>query len=141
MGDLDREGPGAGIREAIPGILLGSREGDYFQLYDNGKPTHDLDRVAATHTSSWASSRLFPFGVPGRCTAISMGDAGCNLQDLETGRTRAVLTGQEELSGAFTSRRQAVRDAVAASRQREVNVWEVESGKLLRSVPLHLTYI
>ena len=56
------------------------------------------------------------------------------MTDLETGRTRAVLPGQAVLPGAFTP--DGKRLATQSSQARPLNVWEVETGKLLRSVPL-----
>jgi WD40 repeat protein len=128
---------------------LGSGNGSYFQLNDKGKSTLTSlktreARAIPGHYSSF-------FGVPGLCTAVSWDttrtqagritsfEANVTLTDLETGRTRAVLPGQAELSGAFTpdGKRLATQSSRASG---TLNVWEVETGKLLRSAPLPDTF-
>lgn len=61
-----------------------------------------------------------------------------NLMDLETGQTLAGLDDQVALPGAFTAdgKRLATQSRKGPG---ALNVWEVETGKLLRSVPLHFS--
>jgi WD40 repeat protein len=125
-----------------PPLRIG--DGDYFQLDDKGKST--LTSIKTREARAIPGRYSYFFGVPGFCTAVSNGDAGLILTDLETGRTRAVLPGQAllslsitmdgKVSGAFAP--DGKRLAAQSSRhQKALNVWEVETGKLLRSVPLH----
>ncbi len=110
-------------------------ESDYFQLDVTGGSTMTSLK---TREARAVPGHLFPrfyFGVPGRCTAVSMDDTGVILTDLETGRPRAVLRGQAVLFRAFTPDGKLL---ATYSRQgtSALNVWEVETGRLVRTVPL-----
>jgi len=89
----------------------------------------------------------YPFEVPGLRTAASFTSQGTILTDRETGRTRVVPTTGLVLTDLETGRTRAVLPepgspvAFSADGQRlatqdatGLNVWEVETGKLLRSV-------
>ncbi len=135
----------------------GYGNGDYFQLNDH-KGDSTFTSIKTRQTRAIPGRFLCCFGVPGLYTAVSevtsRSQAGrtvgsehnLTLTNLETGRTRAVLPGQDvlpvpvdtlsaygpPLPGAFTpdGKRLATRGTPG------LNVWGVETGKLLRSVPL-----
>jgi len=125
------------------GKSLGS--GEYFQLEDKDKSSVISLKTGEARAIPGHYFPIFYFGVPGRCTAVSNGNAGVIagviLTDPETGRTRAVLPGQEVLPGAFTP--DGMRLATYTGQGQgtpALSVWEVETGKLLRSIPLHCAF-
>jgi WD40 repeat protein len=119
-------------------IPLGSEDGDYFRLDDNAKSTLTSLKTLEARAIPGLYSHLF--GVPGFWTAVShritRSEDNLTLTDLETGRTRAALRGQMVLPGAFTrnGKRLATESLPGPN---ALNVWDVATGKLLRSVPLH----
>jgi len=145
----NREGIGAIVWETATGKALGrykgnpapmrSGDGDYFQLDVKGGSTMTSIKMREARAIPGQLFARFYFGVPGRCTAVSVGDTGVILTDLETGRQRAVLSGQLVLFGAFTPDGKWL---ATCSRQGTpaLSVWEVETGKLLRSIPLHYAF-
>jgi len=72
----------------------------------------------------------------GRRIVVSQQQEHLNLMDLETGRTLADLGDQDALRGAVTAdgKRLATRSRRGPD---AVNVWEIETGKLLRSIRLY----
>ena len=146
------EGIGAILWETATGKVIGrykgmlpeqSEDGEYLKVNDQGTTLISLK----THEARTFSKVRFHmiFGVHGRQTAATspiMVDArsggsvfDLTLTDLETGRTRAVLHDQEVLTGAFTSNGKRL---ATLSRQspHSLTVWDVETGKAVRSVPL-----
>ena len=127
-------------------IPLGSGDGDYFRLDDNAKST--LTSIKTLEARAIPGLYSHFFGVPGFWTAVSKdrsvtragritrSENNLTLTDLETGRTRAALPGQVVLPGAFTrdGKRLATESLPGPN---ALNVWDVATGKLLRSVPLH----
>src|SRR5262249_4566974 len=124
----------------------GTRDGDYFQLDDAGK--HSVISLETGESHAIPERASYFMGVPGLRTAVSGGQP-VTLIDLETGRTRAVLAGQvvcevtgsdgKMLSQPFTPdgkrlATQSLRGAPA------LNVWEVETGKLLGTVALPFSF-
>jgi len=135
------DGIGAILWETTTGKVIGRYKGDippqsgdggYFRVYDKGKP---MLISLKTREVRAIPGLQFYFGVPGRRTAVSVGDASVMLTDLETGRTRAVLPDQAIVQEAFTpdGKRLATRSSRGTP---ALNVWDVETGKRLRSVPL-----
>jgi serine/threonine protein kinase/WD40 repeat protein len=130
---------GIPIGSSVPGEL------DYFRLDD--KNTSTLTSIRTREVRAIPGRYQYFFGVPGLRTAVSEDQSttraggttrsvrNITLTDLETGRTRAVLPGQMEVSGAFTSdgKRFATQSSWVPG---ALNVWEVESGKLLRTIPV-----
>ncbi len=141
-----------------PPVISRSAEQDYFQLDDDrGNSTLVSFRTREARTIPGRYS--YYFGVPGLFTGLSevtnrmqVGrnvrlETQLTLTDLETGRTRAVLPGQHPLDlpyvgvgepfvpGAFSP---DGKRFATLSRQNPtaLNVWELETGRLLRSVPL-----
>ncbi len=72
----------------------------------------------------------------GRRIVVSQQQEHVNFMDLETGRTLADLRDQDALPGAVTAdgKRLAIRSRRGPD---AVNVWEIETGKLLRSIRLY----
>jgi len=151
------EGIGAILWETATGKVLGRykgdlafgsrRDGDYLQLDDKGKISVIWLKTGEARAIPGRAGSSHFFGVPGLYTAASVDNAGVILTDAETGRTRAVLPGQgmfsvpftpdgKLLSGPFTSDGKRLA-TFSRGTPALLSVWEVETGKLLRSVPFH----
>ena len=154
------EGFGAILWEIATGKVIGRYKGYQADLSEDGESLEVKDKGSSYLVSLKTHEvRAFPdqrfhmsFGVPGRRTALTSpskvdlrsGGAGSlfdvTLTDVETGRTRGVLPDQSTLPGAFTP--DGRRLATLSRREPSaLNVWEVETGKLLRSVRLHNAFM
>jgi WD40 repeat protein len=143
------------FKASAMGPRVGAGDGDYLRGYENNMTT--LTSISTREVRAVPGQYEYFFGVPGLRTAVSRGttrtQAGrvtrvqpnVTLTDLETGRTRAVLTGEGELPTAWDAggkllsrpfspdgKRVATQTLLGS---RALNVWEVETGRLLRSVP------
>jgi len=148
---------GAILWETATGKVIGrykgnvppqSKDGDYFQVNDKDKSLLISLRMGQVRA---IPGLQFYIGVPGRRTAVSEDrsrkrtdgdtpfDTDVILTDLETGRTRAVLPDQATLPGAYSpdGKRLATRSSRGTP---ALSVWDVETGKILRSVPLHYPF-
>ncbi len=144
---------GAILWETATGKVIGrykavlpeqSEDGDYLKVSYQGPESLISLKTHEVRTFSKVRFHMI-LGVPGRRTAVTspsvvIGGSGgslfdVTLTDLETGRTRAVLHDQEVLTGAFTPDGKRL---ATLSRQTPyaLNVWDVETGKAVRSVPL-----
>ena len=148
-----KEGIVAILWEIATGKMIGryqgyqaelSEEGDYLEVKE--KSSSSLVSLKTHEVRTFPGQRFhMDFGVPGRRTAVTSpqvqqpGGASLfdlTLTDVETGRTRAVLADQWALTGGFAP--DGKRLATLSRRDpNSLCVWEVETGKLLRSIPLH----
>jgi WD40 repeat protein len=144
---------GAILRETATGKVIGrykgvlpeqSEDGDYLKVSEQGSVSLISLKTREVRTFSSVRFQMI-FGVPGRRTAVTspnalVGRSGgliydVTLTDVETGRIRAVLRDQEVLPGGFTP--DGTRLATVSSHTPySLNVWDVETGKAVRSVPL-----
>ncbi len=148
------EGIGAILWDVATGKVIGRYKGYQAGLSEDGAYLEVKDGGSSNLVSLRTHEvRAFPklqfhmvFGVPERRTAVTSPAVvvqrrggpslfDLTLTDVETGRTRAVLHNQWALAGAFTpdGRRLAT---VMRGEPSALNIWEVETGKLIRSVPL-----
>jgi WD40 repeat protein len=149
------DGVGAILWETATGRIIGRYQGYQAELSEDGGWLEVREKGSSYLVSLKTHEvRAFPrerfhtyFGVPGRRTAVTSsaeivrrsGGASpydLTLTDVENGRTRAVLPDQWPLPGAFTP---DGKRFATVSRQDPpaLIVWEVETGKMIRSALLH----
>ena len=149
------EGSVAILWESTTGKLISRHKGYQAELSEDGEYVEVKDKGSSylvslkTHeVRDFGDMRLHMyFGVPGRRTAVASPTVfvqrpgaksldGLTLTDVETGRTRAFLADQVVLHEAFTPDGKRLA-TLSKQDPTALCVWEVETGKLLRSVPLH----
>jgi WD40 repeat protein len=141
------DGIGAILWETATGKVIGRHRGsarplsgdvDCFPLDDGDKSCMISLETGEAFALPGIPDSPYSFGVPGLRTAVSVARVGADtiLTDLETGRTRAVLPYAGFTIAEFTAAFTADGKRLATPSRTGLNVWEVQTGKLLRSVEL-----